>query len=991
LQVLTYTAPLVNYANSDEHRNSCASVGFCMLCEFKNHLIRVAKHNAQNGPIRPMSIIQRLSCISKNFKFGRQEDAHEFLRYVIEAFRKSCLAGKKNLDRFSKETTAINQIFGGLFRSQVTCLSCKKSSYTFDPMMELNLDIKESSTVLEAMKRAVRTEKLDGENKYSCERCKKKAVALKRGNIHTPPKILTLQLKRFDFQRLFGGKISKDVRFDESLDLSLFLSNKSDKPVLYKLYAVLVHSGFSCNSGHYYCYVKAANGIWYEMNDSRVSQVGLQTVLRAQAYLLFYSITGYSTSKTSFKANPKGAELVNLKPASTESKKNTSAVKDIDLQLFENSPSTLPSAEREKVRFSVSGIVKHNPMRDSNVVSKSKDSCQRSQSGNISKMPSHESSLATIRKEYDSSESESVPSSDRSSQICSQQASSAADTERNSASEEHLSQVSCKKSSPLSPPKAVNMEALHKKKVKTPNGVVNSTSKFGKWMPVKSCNSSFTPRSVLHRSLSDNSSIEKLKSSNRREIKRQLSTQADSRNKSAGKIEKTSCWNVKDNDRLDTPHGPVASSFSHTVPTTDQCRERTSSITSEAGSISTKTGEWDVHEKDLFVTSSAPYVQERHFAGWSVEDHKDKKILNDDHDRVLGTKNHNKVSKKLFGCVEDEEHRKKGKKRKGRHESRTTAEEYLDVSTKRIKEEDGITPASHKAKKKNKKKKKKKRSKRHEEDDHTDQEEKKERFSNTEVLKAKDSGRKNHGKKHGHKKKCKDAHVDPKYEDIVEDRESKQIKERSYEESRKRSKKNPTSLSKESSEELFASANGGIDTKIDDEDDGSDSRYSSMKSPRILSLSKHDSIKTHSNGHKYASKPNISTSVKDLSNEKEKYDLEGERLNTSHKKSKPDIPVKQWDEKPNISTSWNGSNDNTVLESLLSKKSQVTTWDNESSQTISYSTSGSSKRHRDRLDDEYDQGKVKKVKKHHGHRSKKCKDNPFQKLQNRRNIESNKR
>ena len=35
-----------------------------------------------------------------------------------------------------------------------------------------------------------------------------------------------------------------------------------------------------------------------------------------------------------------------------------------------------------------------------------------------------------------------------------------------------------------------------------------------------------------------------------------------------------------------------------------------------------------------------------------------------------------------------------------------------------------------------------------------------------------------------------------------------------------------------------------------------------------------------------------------------------------------DIPVKQWDEKPNISTSWNGSNDNTVLESLLSKKSQ---------------------------------------------------------------------
>ena len=38
---------------------------------------------------------------------------------------------------------------------------------------------------------------------------------------------------------------------------------------------------------------------------------------------------------------------------------------------------------------------------------------------------------------------------------------------------------------------------------------------------------------------------------------------------------------MEENDRLDTPHGPVTSSFSHTVPTTDQCRERTSSVTSE--------------------------------------------------------------------------------------------------------------------------------------------------------------------------------------------------------------------------------------------------------------------------------------------------------------------------------------------------------------------------------------------------------------------------
>ena len=35
-----------------------------------------------------------LKGIGKHFRFGRQEDAHEFLRYTIEGIQKSCLAGK---------------------------------------------------------------------------------------------------------------------------------------------------------------------------------------------------------------------------------------------------------------------------------------------------------------------------------------------------------------------------------------------------------------------------------------------------------------------------------------------------------------------------------------------------------------------------------------------------------------------------------------------------------------------------------------------------------------------------------------------------------------------------------------------------------------------------------------------------------------------------------------------------------------------------------
>lgn len=76
---------------------------------------------------------------------------------------------------------------------------------------------------------------------------------------------------RFDSHSLFGSKINKEVSYPEQLNLRPFMSTNQGTAVPYKLYAVLVHCGYSCNSGHYYCFIKAANNHWYQMNDSTVS------------------------------------------------------------------------------------------------------------------------------------------------------------------------------------------------------------------------------------------------------------------------------------------------------------------------------------------------------------------------------------------------------------------------------------------------------------------------------------------------------------------------------------------------------------------------------------------------------------------------------------------------------------------------------------------------------------------------------------------------
>ncbi|NXK12653.1 UBP36 hydrolase, partial [Herpetotheres cachinnans] len=284
LQCLTYTPPLASYLLSKEHTHSCHQGGFCMICIMQNHVFQAFANSGK--VITPVSFIQDLKKFAQHIRFGRQEDAHEFLRYTIDAMQKACLRGCTRLDRQTQATTLIHQIFGGYLRSRVRCLECKSVSDTYDPFLDLSLEIRQVTNIVQALELYVKPDMLGGEDAYMCAKCKKKVSASKRFTIHRPSNVLTLSLKRFAG---FGGsKITKDVGYPEILNISPYLSQSTGHPVLYKLYAVLVHSGYSCHAGHYYCYVKASNGQWYQMNDSVVRCSNIKVVLNQQAYLLFY-------------------------------------------------------------------------------------------------------------------------------------------------------------------------------------------------------------------------------------------------------------------------------------------------------------------------------------------------------------------------------------------------------------------------------------------------------------------------------------------------------------------------------------------------------------------------------------------------------------------------------------------------------------------------------------------------------------------------------
>lgn len=211
--------------------------------------------------------------------------------------------------------------------------------------------------VSHALQRFACAEDLDAG--YKCEKCGKVGKATKQMRLASIPPILTLHLKRFRYgasdpsmanagggaglqghggngylptrrsQRTSevsqliassGGvalgagvgdwfisgksgsaKIEGPSEFKAVMDLKPYLTDQLQKKhgsMLCRLFAVVVHVGKNSHSGHYLAYVRnIAKNEWWKMDDSRVTQVSTEEVLRSEAYMLFYRVVDHPYSK----------------------------------------------------------------------------------------------------------------------------------------------------------------------------------------------------------------------------------------------------------------------------------------------------------------------------------------------------------------------------------------------------------------------------------------------------------------------------------------------------------------------------------------------------------------------------------------------------------------------------------------------------------------------------------------------------------------------
>ena len=317
VQILSHTYELNQFLQKGEYKNKLnQKPDSVILLEFDKLREIMWSSNCTVAPNGFVNAIKKVAAFKKKdiFTGYDQNDLQEFLLFMFDCFH-NALARLVNMnisgisqnetdelaktcfnmlkETYNKEYSEMLSLFHGTHVSEISEIDTGKSlSLRPEPFSVISLSVpssiggtQQNVTIFDCMDLYCKKEKLDGENKWFNEKTNEKQE-VNRGIIFwSLPDILIIDLKRWSSN---GHKISKIVDAPiHNADFSKYVKGYYASSYVYDLYGVCNHSG-NMQGGHYTCFIKNANGKWYECNDTMITEISEERVVSYKSYCFFY-------------------------------------------------------------------------------------------------------------------------------------------------------------------------------------------------------------------------------------------------------------------------------------------------------------------------------------------------------------------------------------------------------------------------------------------------------------------------------------------------------------------------------------------------------------------------------------------------------------------------------------------------------------------------------------------------------------------------------
>ncbi|KAB8228738.1 mRNA-binding ubiquitin-specific protease UBP3 [Aspergillus alliaceus] len=266
----------------------------------------------------------------RDMRRGHQQDAQEFLGFLLEEMHEECARAAKDAPSTKTDGSAspsdepftvdeasgdgwlevghkqkpavtrssghmtyespITRIFGGKIRSEFK-VPGNKTSVTLEPYQPLQLDIgsPEINNIIDALKGLTKPESIQGD--FNSSRGPN-VTATKQVFIENLPPVLILHLKRFQYDSVTRGtqKIWKKIGYPLDLEIprEVFPPNRRNIMMAqgglpkYRLIGVIYHHGKNASGGHYTVDVRRQDGReWIRLDDTVIRRIRSEDVAEA--------------------------------------------------------------------------------------------------------------------------------------------------------------------------------------------------------------------------------------------------------------------------------------------------------------------------------------------------------------------------------------------------------------------------------------------------------------------------------------------------------------------------------------------------------------------------------------------------------------------------------------------------------------------------------------------------------------------------------------
>ena len=255
-----YMLPL--FAKEIKQTTSSSSTTSTLLHALKRLFIAM-DNNHDNNALKRVSPEEFIHCLEQQSgkSMRRQHDIQEFFMIMGDVL------GKET----SNSTNIYALLFEGKLSTSITCKHVTYSSTKEESFNDIQLVVKECKSINDSFDNFTSNEELHSNNQYQTD-IYGKQDAIKRTVFSHLPKVLLIQLKRFEYNVEHNqmDKVYSSFTFEQQLNMLNYIDSSIYKGnTNYTCRGVIVHSGSSEN-GHYYTFIKDKNEEWFKFNDSIV-------------------------------------------------------------------------------------------------------------------------------------------------------------------------------------------------------------------------------------------------------------------------------------------------------------------------------------------------------------------------------------------------------------------------------------------------------------------------------------------------------------------------------------------------------------------------------------------------------------------------------------------------------------------------------------------------------------------------------------------------